>query len=524
MAAPSRHRLRPADLAPPSPRASRALAAEVARRTARRLRRAVRARAATPELAARLDDLAALLALLPRDDRRRVLHGPDLRGLLGEVETWGEIARLAARSRAARRGRAACERALFDRVARTEHLVDLVPAGRLDRRFAARAARLAARRLREARADLEALLLGARLAFPQRPAGRRGRRRVRHLLSARADPERGRPAGRIDLATFGGPAGPLGIEAGGSAGAPRDAGARPGARARRGGPLGAVRAALLEGPGGVTLLLGASGVRPIAFPAAGSALLLPGVDGRPASTSPDSPLRLTRRRTIPGTPIVLAPALTSTPRRLRVGRDVPGLARRLARALRLVHLAWPEAHDEIVRRTAMVVPVREAGLVSWSLAARPGVSFINVFGKGPVALADDLLHETAHHLLHDLQEVRALLAPGADTEETQAFASPGRGALRPLHGLLHGAFTFQFRAALFDRILRARARLPGVVGPLLGRGRVAFLRRERRRELGMIAHAHRELEVAARARLLTADGAALARALARWRRQVARGG
>src|SRR5690349_9080818 len=91
--------LRPADFAPPSPRASRALRDEVARATWRRLRRARRVSAAAG-FACGLDEAAAILARLSRRDRRRILHGPDLRGLLGEVETWGEVARLAARSQA----------------------------------------------------------------------------------------------------------------------------------------------------------------------------------------------------------------------------------------------------------------------------------------------------------------------------------------------------------------------------------------------------------------------------------------
>src|SRR6185436_14224579 len=113
---------------------------------------------------------------------------------------------------------------------------------------------------------------------------------------------------------------------------------------------------------------------------------------------------------------------------------------------------------EIRRRTAMVVPVLERRLVSYSLAARPGVSFINVRGKRTVDLADDLLHETAHHLLHEAQELVDLLVRGPETEETQAYDSPWRRARRPLHGILHGSYTFLFRAELFTRILRARRR------------------------------------------------------------------
>src|SRR5207245_10368966 len=90
--------------------------------------------------------------------------------------------------------------------------------------------------------------------------------------------------------------------------------------------------------------------------------------------------RLAQREMIPGTTILLGPAVRSSPRRLSVGREVPGLGRRLARALRILRLAWPEAYSEVVTRTVLVVPVREPRLLSYSLTARPAVSFINVSG------------------------------------------------------------------------------------------------------------------------------------------------
>jgi HEXXH motif-containing protein len=205
-----------------------------------------------------------------------------------------------------------------------------------------------------------------------------------------------------------------------------------------------------------------------------------------------------------------------------VGLDVPDLDNRLARALRLVRLAWPEAHRDVVARTAMVVPVREPGLVSYSLAARPGISFINVHGKRTVDLADDLLHENSHHLMHDLQETVRLLAPGPATEEVQAFHSPWRGTLRPLHGILHGTFTFLFRAELFARILEAHARRPRVIAPLLGPGGLAFARRELGRELAMLQRGLADLGTAAAHRLITRDGRELAAALRAWHRRLRR--
>jgi hypothetical protein len=505
----------PVSLAPPEEDASSRLCRAVARRSARRLRRLGPRLGAIPSaerLRRVVREFETCLGALPAGARAKLLHGPDLRGFLTEAEIWTDIAvhaRVAARAPRART-RAAWNR-LFDRICRTDHLATLVPGGRVDAALPRRARRLADERLVVLEGDLGALLLGARLAFED---DRGGAAPIR--LFARQEPEQGRPRHRIDLGTLGGPAGPLGLELDRGRQGDRRRGL-----ARR--PAPSLAAMLRHG----TLIL--SGPRGAAFPAAASPLRYPAgpapdtrhrTRGGGRGQAPGAP-RLVRRRLVPGTALLLAPALLSSPRRLVVGADIEGLDRRLARALRLVRLAWPEAHREILTRTAMVVPIRETGLVSYSLAARPGISFINVTGKSTIALADDLLHETAHHLLHDLQEVTRLLRHGPDTEETQAFDSPWRGTRRPLHGILHGAYTFLFRAELFARLLATRRRLPGVLGPLLGRGGTAFLARELRRELTLCARAQRDLGVAARAGLLTRDGRALVRALEAWRRRIA---
>jgi HEXXH motif-containing protein len=515
-----------ASLAPPEEDASSRLCRAVARRSMRRLRRLRRRleRMSPGGTLRRLVcELEACLEELPFGARAKLLHGSDLRGFLSGAETWTGIialARAAARAPAsARPQRARTSPAwnrLFDHISRTEHLATLVPGGRVDGALPRRARRLAGHRLAALERDLGALLLGARLAFGD---GRRGLGPV--PLPVGDDPEQGRPGDRIDLGMLIGPAGPLGLDLGRG---PGPGPARGPGRRRSRPPAPSVTATLRHG----TLFV--SGPRGGAFfPAAASPLRFPtepaarGASGPrrgEAAAAADRP-RLIRRRLVPGTALLLAPALRSSPRRLTVGADIEGLDRRLARALRLVRLAWPAAHREILARTAMVVPIRETGLVSYSLAARPGVSFINVTGKSTIALADDLLHETAHHLLHDLQEVTRLLRRGPDTEETQAFDSPWRGTRRPLHGILHGAYTFLFRAELFARLLGTRRRLPAVLGPLLGRDGPAFLARELRRELGLCARAQRDLGVAARAGLLTPDGRALVRALEAWRRRIA---
>jgi hypothetical protein len=431
----------------------------VAKKTAARLARLKRVAGGS------LAEVEAKLRTLDAAARRDVLHGPDLRGWLSEAELWSGV------EAAARRGD---RRRLFDLVSRSEHLVSLLPSGRLDARFPARARGLARRRLRAARVELAAILCGLHLAFPAQA-------RFTATLMARPDPEQGRPADRIDL----GSVAALGLE---------------------------TRRRVRVRWDGAALVI-ASGRRETVVPRA--ALFVRGGLGAGS--------RLVRRPRIPGTPILLAPEVVSSPRALVVGKDLPGLGDRLAAAMRLVAIAWPQAHREIIRRTVLVVPVRERGLVSYSLAARPGVSFINVAGKPPLTLADDLLHETAHHLLHDAQEIAPDLVRGPDTEEVQAFDSPWRGARRPLHGLLHGVFTFHFRAELFTRLLRERRLRPRLLAPFLRDADVRFLRRERRRELSMIARSLRDLGKARRHGLLAPAGRRLVAGLHAWHRRLLAG-
>lgn len=478
------------------------LARAVARRTSRRLQR-VKAALGRPPVArasgsrAILRLLGETLADLPADVRERFLCGPDLRGFLGEVEVWIDVARQADRIRGplgadgAALPRGASLERLFDLIARTERLVTLLPSGRIDRGFATRAARFARRSIRQALSDLGAAVLGARLAHAcPGPA--------EMALEFREDPEQARPEDRIDLGCLAGPAGALAIVA-------------PGRRRRR------VRARLTGG----LLTLGLAGAPPVYLPGAGSRLRAADFEpagtalragGRRAGRAGTAP-RLARRELIPGTSILLAPALKSSPRRLAVGKEVPGLGARLALALRVIRLVWPEAHHEVEARTFMVVPVRERRLVSYSLASRPGVSFINVIGKTTLDLADDLLHEAAHHRLHAMQEIEAFLVPGPEAEEAQAFDSPWRDTRRPLHGLLHGCYTFVFRVELFRRVLRAARAAPRPLRSLLRPRGTAWVRRELGRENRRLARALRELRRAGRAGLLTSAGRRLLRSM-----------
>jgi len=330
----------------------------------RRLRRARRACAglhrpdAAPRARPVLDSLLATLRRLPRPARDRILVGPDVRGFLAEAETWLEAGRLsrvvlarAAERRATAVGRHGPATArLFDLVSRTPHLAALVPRGRIDPGFARRSRRFAGARLDEAIFDLAALVLGLRLTHPA-PGS------LRVVLRFREDAEQGRPRDRIDLGTLAGPAGPLAILFA----------ARPARRRGRAGtglsrPPMRVTATLRD----ARLGLAAPGAGRVIVPAAGTRLLAPDLDSDVRRRRPGQPpaaLRLVRRSILPGTSIVLAPVVLSAPRRQRVLREDRGLGQRLARALRIVRVCWPEAHRGIERRTFMVVPIREPATV-----------------------------------------------------------------------------------------------------------------------------------------------------------------
>ena len=226
----------------------------------------------------------------------------------------------------------------------------------------------------------------------------------------------------------------------------------------------------------------------------------------------DGGARFRARGLIDGSPIVLSRRVVSGRRVLRPGSQVRGLARRLSSALGLLRAAWKEAHAEVLAHTRVVVPLMERGTVSYSLPDRPGTSYINMWGKSVVDLADDLLHETAHHRLHGLEETEGPL--DLDDGEPRYF-SPWRRSIRPLHGILHAAYTFAWRAELLRRLLAFEK--DGRGRTLAARpSRANWLRRELRFEIGALRHALRDLRDAESRGLLTPSGRRLLRAL-RWR-------
>lgn len=420
----------------------------IARARALRVHRVLRAKGAPiPGAAAALGLLRACLRENRPEARRRLLLSPLLGGWTQDVLFWSEILRRADRLSRGEGGHRARMR-LFDLVARSDNLVEIVPKGRLDRRFARRAASRGRRILRERMEDLPRILL------PHLPRSFGVRR---FDLVAREIPDEGCPPDRIRFGEL-----PI-LLAGRRKALPRR-----------------IRVRLARGT-----------------------LRLPGG------------IRLEPHPRIPGSRILLGRRLISRPRTLRVGSEDPRTGRRLGRALAIVGRAWPEATRMISRRTWLVVPLEEPGTVSYSHLSRPGISYINARGKGLVDLADDLLHESAHHLLHAAEETVRFCR---DDGEPRYF-SPWRRTMRPLRGILHGTFTFLFRAELLLRL----ARMGSSGEPAVGKRR-SWIRSEARREIADCGEALECLVRARREGLLTREGVLLLGRMRRRQRSLARGG
>jgi HEXXH motif-containing protein len=210
------------------------------------------------------------------------------------------------------------------------------------------------------------------------------------------------------------------------------------------------------------------------------------------------------RPLLPGSGIVLARRVVSTPRGLRPAGEDTRLLAPLGSALELLEEAWPEARRLVERYTRVVVPLRERNTVSFSMPSRPAVSYINMIGKSRVDLADDLLHESAHHLLHLLEESGPLVTTAAEGTGEFLYPSAWRRAPRPVRGILHATWTFSHRAGLLARLLRQRG---GSGAPR------SWIRRELAFERHAIARSLEDLRDAASRGLLTRRGRELCSAM-----------
>jgi HEXXH motif-containing protein len=123
------------------------------------------------------------------------------------------------------------------------------------------------------------------------------------------------------------------------------------------------------------------------------------------------------------------------------------LVERADRALR-------EEIDGLVAQVVAAVPKPEEGARSFG-----GVSSLMLWGavtlnvrvhNSVIALAEGLVHETAHHLLFGLSRTEPLVENAID----ESFASPLRKEPRPMDGVYHATFVCARIHYFYERLLK----------------------------------------------------------------------
>jgi HEXXH motif-containing protein len=184
------------------------------------------------------------------------------------------------------------------------------------------------------------------------------------------------------------------------------------------------------------------------------------------------------------------------------GRD-DRFERRVRKAVAFLDKIWPEAAEMIRARTWRVVPVAVPATVSYSSARQPGIAYIHVKSAPVVRMAEDLVHETTHIRLHEIEALRPVVTRRA---LASVFYSPWRREWRPLRGLVHAVCTFTAGAMFFER-----ASASGAISP----SRRRWLARRLLEERASVAMALPALRQAEAHRMLTAAGRRVVAAAAR---------
>ncbi|HEX4826413.1 MAG TPA: HEXXH motif-containing putative peptide modification protein [Candidatus Polarisedimenticolaceae bacterium] len=189
----------------------------------------------------------------------------------------------------------------------------------------------------------------------------------------------------------------------------------------------------------------------------------------------------------------------------------PAFARRVAKAMALLDAAFPAGAAMVRARTWRVVPVTAWATVSYSSARQPGIAYINVNSSPAIRLAEDLVHETTHIRVHEIEAVGPLVSAKA---EDLRFYSPWRREWRPLRGMVHAVCTFTAGAMYFEAVLSSKLKLAPPRRRWLARRLL-----EERASVAMVMPALRE---AGRKGWLTPAGRRLVAAAEREHRALAR--
>ncbi len=114
----------------------------------------------------------------------------------------------------------------------------------------------------------------------------------------------------------------------------------------------------------------------------------------------------------------------------------------------------PTCYSVFSEFTKIIVPIREQGIVSYSMDNLPGVSCINMSDRDYVDLIDDLVHESGHHFLNCILGSSELI----NEDDEKIFYSPWRKSLRPIRGLYHAVFTFYWAMRLFGDLAQSEVK------------------------------------------------------------------
>jgi hypothetical protein len=120
-------------------------------------------------------------------------------------------------------------------------------------------------------------------------------------------------------------------------------------------------------------------------------------------------------------------------------------------ALKRIKTAAPHLFDVFKSFTHTIIPMKDAGIVSYSMQSLPGVSSINMFERDQIDLMDDLLHENGHHYLNTYLNHLDLI----NEDDELIYYSPWRKALRPIRGIYHSVFTFFWALELFHGLIKS---------------------------------------------------------------------
>ena len=196
------------------------------------------------------------------------------------------------------------------------------------------------------------------------------------------------------------------------------------------------------------------------------------------------------------------------------GRDL-SFESRVRKAMDLLDAGWPEGAAMMRGRTWRVVPVTAWATVSYSSARKPGIAYINVTSAPLVRLAEDLIHETIHIRLHEIESLHHLVSARAREAggSEPRFYSPWRREWRPLRGLVHAACTFTAGQIFFERMLAASE--PGPRAVRISSPRRRWLARRLLEERASVAVALAILRGAAKRGLVTTAGRRVVSAAAR---------